>query len=99
MTNKQPLTLKSTAAIHTLQPVRLMTRLCKHWGHKFPVELGEQQGSIELPLGLCHMRCTDILQVQLHSDIEHISQLQEVVADHLRRMANTEELVIDWQQA
>ncbi len=63
MTNKQPLTLKSTAAIHTLQPVRLMTRLCKHWGHKFPVELGEQQGSIELPLGLCHMRCTDILQV------------------------------------
>ena len=76
-----------------------MKRLCKHWGHKLPVELSEQQGSIELPLGICHMLCTDILQVELHSDVEQISQLQQVVADHLRRMASSEELVIDWQQA
>ena len=99
MTNKQSPTLTSTAAIHMLQPERLMKRLCKHWGHKFPVELSEQQGSIELPLGICRMLCTDILQVELHSDVEQISQLQQVVADHLRRMASSEELVIDWQQA
>lgn len=99
MTNKQSPTQISIAVIHTLHPQRLMTRLCKHWGHKFAVELAEQHCSIELPLGLCHMRCTDILQVQLHSDAEHISQLQQVVADHLRRMASMEELVIDWQQA
>ena len=56
MTNKQSPTQISIAAIHTLHPQRLMTRLCKHWGHKFAVELAEQHCSIELPLGLCHMR-------------------------------------------
>src|SRR5690606_2772784 len=54
----------SSAAIQTQQPERLMTRLCKHWGHKFPVQLEEQQASIELPMGICRMLCTDILQVE-----------------------------------
>lgn len=89
--------LTSIATIQVQQPERLMKRLCKHWGHKFPVELGEQQGSIDLPLGICRMRCTDILWVELQSDAEQMLTLQQVVADHLRRMASSEELVINWQ--
>lgn len=90
--------LISIATIPTPQPERLMKRLCKHWGHKFPVELSERQGSIELPLGICRMLCTDILQVELQSDAEQMPTLQQVVENHLRRMASSEELAIEWQQ-
>lgn len=90
--------LTSSAAIQTQQPERLMTRLCKHWGHKFPVQLEEQQADIELPMGICRMLCTDILRVELHSDEEQTPRFQQVVADHLQRMASSEELVIEWQQ-
>lgn len=97
--NMQTPKQESRAAIQTQHPERLMKRLCKHWGHKFPVELNEQQGSIELPLGICRMFCTDILQVELHSDAEQMPKFQQVVADHLVRMASSEELVINWQHA
>lgn len=95
----QTYTQQAVAVIATEQPQRLMKRLCKHWGHKFPVEVGEQQGSIELSLGLCRMTCTDSLKVELHSDAEQMATLQQVVADHLQRMGSTETLVINWQTA
>jgi hypothetical protein len=86
----------TVAVIETAQPERLMKRLCKHWGHKFPVEVSEQLGSIELPLGICRMTCTDSLKVELHSDAEQMATLQQVVADHLQRMGSAETLVINW---
>lgn len=91
--------LTTVAAIPMQQPERLMKRLCRHWGHKFPVELGERESSIELPMGICHMLCADILQVELHGDAEQMATFQQVVADHLRRMDSSQELAIDWQQA
>lgn len=87
------------ADIQTEQPERLMKRLGKHWGHKFPVETGEQESTITLPLGICHMFSTDILRVELRSDEQQMPTFQEVVADHLRRMASSEQLVIEWQQS
>ena len=89
----------STAMIQTDQPQRLMKRLCKHWGHKFAVELDGQQGTIELPMGICRMLCTDILRVELEGEAEQMPVFQQVVADHLQRMASAEDLVIEWQQA
>lgn len=89
--------LVSTAQIQTSDPQRLMKRLCKHWGHKFPVELDEYQGSIELPLGVCRMQCKSTLDVELHADVEQMSRLQQVVADHLQRMATAQQLAIEWQ--
>jgi hypothetical protein len=91
------LMLTSSARIQTQKPERLMTRLCKHWGHKFPVSLDERQGRIELPMGICQLHCTDILTVELESDAGQMPQLQRVVADHLQRMAAGEELAIEWQ--
>lgn len=87
------------ADIQTEQSERLMKRLGKHWGHKFPVETGEQESTITLPLGICHMFSTDILRVELCSDEQQMPTFQEVVADHLRRMASSEQLVIEWQQS
>lgn len=89
--------MKAVACIQTEQPQRLMTRLCRHWAHKLPVEHSEDESTIELPMGVCRMFCSDVLQVELQADDESMPQLQQVVADHLLRMASGEELVIEWQ--
>lgn len=88
--------MKASARIETENPKRLMTRLCKHWGHKFPVSAGEQESEIQLPMGVCRMRCNDILAVELEGDAEQMPRFQEVVADHLHRMASKETLAIEW---
>ena len=92
--------LVSTAQIATENPQRLITRLCKHWGHKFPVSHDERQGEIELSLGHCLLKVHENgLQVRLQAaDEEQIQRLQQVVADHLERMASGETLVFNWQQ-
>ena len=41
--------LTSTAFIATVEPARIILRLCKHWGHKWPVQYDEQHGRIGPP--------------------------------------------------
>lgn len=89
--------LTSTAQIQTQNAQRLMKRLCKHWGHKFPVTLDEQQGEIELSLGACRLHCADMLTVELKSDAAQMPRLQQVVTDHLQRMAGNVPLGIEWK--
>ena len=88
--------LTSSATIQTQNPQQIMNRLCKHWAHKLPVTLSVDQGVIELPMGICQMHCTDVLTVTLKSETEQMSKLQEVVSDHLLRMAGKETLIIEW---
>lgn len=47
-------------------------------------------------MGVCQMYCTDLLKVTLKSDAEQLPKLQQVVSDHLLRMAGKETLVIEW---
>lgn len=91
--------LVSTAQVATANPQRLIKRLCKHWGHKFPVSFDEQQGEIQLPPGLCALKVQEGgLQVRLQAaEDEQIQRLQQVVADHLERMATGETLAFNWQ--
>lgn len=88
--------LTSSATIQTQNPQQIMNRLCKHWAHKLPVTLSSDKGEIELPMGVCQMYCTDLLIVTLKSDAEQLPKLQQVVSDHLLRMAAKETLVIEW---
>ena len=79
----------STARIATDNPQRLITRLCKHWSHKFPVSFDAHQGEIHLSLGHCLLEALDDgLQVRLQAaEDEQIQRLQTVVGEHLQRMA------------
>lgn len=88
--------LTSSATIQTQNPQQIMNRLCKHWAHKLPVTLSSDKSEIELPMGVCQMYCTDLLIVTLKSDTEQLPKLQQVVSDHLLRMAGKETLVIEW---
>ncbi|AIL62286.1 DUF2218 domain-containing protein [Pseudomonas alkylphenolica] len=78
----------STAQIATDNPQRLITRLCKHWSHKFSVICDEQQGEIELNIGHCLLKALEGgLHVRLQAaEEEQIQHLQTVVGDHLQRM-------------
>ena len=90
---------RSQSRIMASNPSRLIKRLCNHWRHKFPVQLDEQGGDIELPLGRCSLRANEgVLDAKLEStDRARLQQLQKVVADHLARMAGDEPLGIAWQ--
>jgi len=90
----------STATITTIEPARIILRLCKHWGHKFPVSYDDTQGRIELPLGLCLLTAGD---GKLTARLEGVSgadmaRFEEVVADHAQRMARDETYTWDWRR-
>ena len=89
----------ATAMVAVENSSRLINRLCKHWGHKFPVQHDQQKGEIELPIGNCRLQVADGgLQVVLEAeDPEQLQKLQQVVADHLERMATGETLSFTWQ--
>ncbi|WP_423459273.1 DUF2218 domain-containing protein [Ottowia sp. VDI28] len=90
----------STATITTVEPARIILRLCKHWGHKFPVSYDDRQGRIELPLGLCLLAAGE---GQLTARLEgapgaDMARFEEVVADHAQRMARDETYSWDWRR-
>ena len=90
---------RSHSRVTASNPSRLIKRLCNHWRHKFAVQLDEQGGVIELPLGRCSLSASEgCLHAQLESaDQAKLPQFQKVVAEHLERMAGDESLVIRWQ--
>lgn len=88
----------STATITTVEPSRIILRLCKHWGHKFPVAYDDVQGRIELPLGLCLLTAAE---GHLTARLEGVpgadmARFEQVVADHAQRMAREETYSWEW---
>lgn len=88
----------SEAYVTCANPTRLMTRLCRHWSHKFNVELDEAQGSVDFPNGCCEFAVeAGLLQVSLRMPEENQARMQQVVAEHLQRMAGSEPLEVQWR--
>jgi len=78
-----------------------LKQLCRHWGHKFPVEFTDKHGKIELPTATCVLDASAAalavgLTVQDGGDAERMKQ---VVAEHLQRFGFRETLVFDWRAA
>lgn len=92
--------LETQSTVRTENAQRLINRLCKHWGHRFPVHLHDEGGDIELSLGHCAMtRCEEGLQVRLRAENDDdLAKLQEAVVDHLQRMAGDERLRFAWMR-
>ena len=88
----------SEAYVTCVNPVRLMTRLCRHWSHKFKVELDEGHGSVAFPAGTCTFAAeASLLQVSLDMPEDSQVRMQQVVAEHLQRMAGSETLAVEWR--
>jgi hypothetical protein len=88
----------SEAYVTCANPVRLMTRLCRHWSHKFNVQLDEGRGSVAFPAGTCEFAAeASLLQVSLRMPEDNQARMQQVVAEHLQRMAGAETLAVHWR--
>lgn len=82
--------LSAEARVPTASARRYLAQLCKHWGHKFPVEHTPEAGRISFGSDrACHLRALpDVLVMRVEAaDEQALAHLQRVVADHLRRFA------------
>ncbi|MEM7565485.1 MAG: DUF2218 domain-containing protein, partial [Pseudomonadota bacterium] len=75
-------------------------RLCRHFAHKVPVTLSQHIALIQFPFGSCRMNARDEfldmkIEVADHSDIE---KAEQVIEQHLIRMANRDDPVILWKR-
>jgi len=86
----------------TSDAMRIITRLCRHWGHKRPTRIEENGGAIDFPDAQVTLHALpDRLTVTIASEQAAVGErLTGVVATHLIRMAGTEPpLVVTWEKA
>ena len=87
-------------ATPTTNASRIMRRLCKHWSHKYPVQVDDTNGVIELPNVRCTLQASaDRLDITLEGAEAVPERLKGVVAEHLQRMAGDETLAVHWDAA
>ena len=98
MTDHSP-AFRSTAEVATAHASRYLQQLCKHFGHKLPVNFDPQSGRVAFSAGDCRLQAgeTALTMTVEAADEAGIAQLQDVVARHLVRFAFREELAFDWR--
>jgi uncharacterized protein len=89
-------TLSGTAA--TPDASRIIRRICKHWGHKYPVQCDDAAGVIQLGDVRVSLSATpDSLLITLENPVADVPQrLTGVVSEHLQRMAGEPLLDVKW---
>ncbi len=88
--------MKSSTHIATLDAKRIAKRLLNHWKHKFEVAETEEQFSIFMPKATVVLNAQDEhLSVQIHTEDADNTVLENVVLDHLNRMAQ-QAFQADW---
>lgn len=92
------MTRVSKAEVLTERAASYMKQLCRHWGHKFPVEFDDQRGTIALPKTACLLEASPTtLTVTLNlEESADQNRMEKVVEEHLQRFGFREELVFHW---
>ena len=92
--------MTSEARVATSVPRRYMIQLCKHFQHKLPAQIGETEGRIEFPIGVCTLDAAsvpDTLVMQAAApDEEALAKLEGVIGRHLERFAFRDALTVAW---
>jgi hypothetical protein len=88
----------SNADVKTANAVSYLRQLCRHWGHRFPVEFNDERGVIQLPSAACALQSSpETLSVRLEMpDDADQARIEKVVEEHLQRFGFRETLVFDW---
>ena len=86
------------ASILTVNGAKYLQQLCKHWSHKFEVDLEDRKGEVRFPAALVALEAqADTLQVTIEGDESEVERMKAVVATHLDRFAFREApLRFDW---
>lgn len=91
--------MKSTARFLTARASTYLQQLCKHFGHKVPVEFTAHEGHITLPFGTCDLRADEAGLTLINiCEPENIEKMEKVIGDHLARFAFREEFSLTWQR-
>ncbi|MFM6904696.1 MAG: DUF2218 domain-containing protein [Acinetobacter tjernbergiae] len=89
--------MNSTTQITTDEAKRISKRLLNHWKHKFEVAETEAYSKIFMPTATVtltpHEQSLDVMIENQQDNVEH---LEQVVIDHLNRMAQ-QEFIVEWQ--
>ena len=85
---------QSSSTVHTEHASRYLQQLCKHFGHKIPVEFTPERGECRFPFGSALLRADkERLTVEIEAaDAEQRARAQEVIEVHLVRFAFREAL-------
>jgi uncharacterized protein len=87
------------ARIQTASGVKYLQLLCKHWGHKFDVDLSDHKGIVRFPSAVATMEAdASVLLVTIEAqEMETVERMKGVVASHLDRFAFREApLAFEW---
>lgn len=72
---------------------KYLVQLCKHFGHKVPVEQVGDDGTIRFAMGEAHLTATEtaLLAKLVGATEEAAVQLGQIIDDHLKRFAFRED--------
>lgn len=88
------------ASVPTANGAKYVQQLCKHWSHKFKVDLSDEKGVVMFPAAAVALEAgASVLQVTIEGDGEAVERMKGVVATHLDRFAFREApLKFDWSE-
>ena len=87
--------MKSTATIQTNESKRIAKRLLNHWKHKFDVAETDTLFSIFMPDAQVILTAQiEQLEIEIDTQREDYAVLENVVLDHINRMAQQQFTVI-----
>ncbi|MBX2855800.1 MAG: DUF2218 domain-containing protein [Rhodobacteraceae bacterium] len=85
--------------LSTSHASKYLQQLCKHFGHKVPVEYTPDEGVIDLPFGRCSLKASDeTLVIEGSAEPDQIGRLEKVISDHLERFAFREQPALSWRR-
>lgn len=75
-----------------------LATLCKHFGHKVPVEYDAQSGRIQLPFGHCDLKVhpKGLAMKVVAGNRADLEKGVSVITSHLERFAFRENPQLDW---
>ena len=87
----------SQLTLETTEAQRVIKRLGNHWKHKFEVSETELYSKIFMPTATVTLTPQEQhLDVLIENQQEDVARLEQVVIDHLNRMAQ-QEFIVEWQ--
>lgn len=90
--------MRTETIVNTELGALYLKKLCRHFARRVPVMMSGTQGRIEFPFGPGRINAEDQqmhLQIEV-SDPADIDRAEQIVAEHLIRMAHKEDLTVQW---
>lgn len=89
------------ARVETKKPSRYLKALCNHFNRKVTATYSDDHGYVVFPFGECRMQVAgDYLELHVSANSDaRLTRTKHVVADHLVRFGNKEELEVHWVEA